>query len=235
MKYLIIIILLVSAAVYGYFNFIKPSATPVSTKSESISLTDSQAVDKVKSLKEVRDYLTKVPGAIVDVDNDDRESYNVHVYEIKDGHTATFNWYAVDKTSGDVKGEFPIDEQSSDEQSTGTVSGKLAYPSEVLPEGLIEAKRISDGKIFTLKYPGSTNGGGQTYSFELEAGEYYLRYKVAENLIGYSTADCPTGNETTCGSTEKRILTKAFIEPDGTVSNYNLADFYYTDANKPDF
>ena len=61
---LIIIILLVSAAVYGYFNLAKPPATPVSTKSESISLTDSQAVDKVKSLKEVRDYLTKVPGGL---------------------------------------------------------------------------------------------------------------------------------------------------------------------------
>jgi len=29
------------------------------------------------------------------------------VYEIKDGNTATFNWYNVDKNTGKITAEFP--------------------------------------------------------------------------------------------------------------------------------
>ena len=62
------------------------------------------AVAKVAVLPEVVEYLREVPSGQVVIDHEDKEtnSYLVHVYEIKDGHTATFNWYEVDKTTHQV-------------------------------------------------------------------------------------------------------------------------------------
>ena len=67
------------------------------------SLRDS-AVAKVAVLPEVVEYLREVPSGLVVIDHEDKEtnSYLVHVYEIKDGHTATFNWYEVNKTTGEI-------------------------------------------------------------------------------------------------------------------------------------
>ena len=69
-------------------------------------ITEEQAVETVKSLPEVVGYLKRVPNGMVEVNGDDDTQYMVQVYEIKDGHTATFNWYQVDKTTGEVKEEF---------------------------------------------------------------------------------------------------------------------------------
>lgn len=65
-----------------------------------------QAVLNVKKLPEVQDYLKRVPNGRVEVDNELEGEYNVHVYEIKDGHTATFNWYRVSIKSGEIRSEF---------------------------------------------------------------------------------------------------------------------------------
>lgn len=66
------------------------------------------AIDRVLILPEVKEYLRTVPGAIVEIDHEDRttSSYVIHVYEIKDGHSATFNWYNVDKSTGRAEKEF---------------------------------------------------------------------------------------------------------------------------------
>lgn len=69
-------------------------------------ITTNQAVENVKKLPEVQQYLKDVPNALVEVDNEIEGEYNVHVYEIKDGHTATFNWYRVSIKSGEVRSEF---------------------------------------------------------------------------------------------------------------------------------
>lgn len=70
--------------------------------------TQNAAITKVSSLPEVRDYLRDVPNGVVTIDHEDKEtnSYLIHVYEIKDGHTATFNWYEVNKTTGKVTTNF---------------------------------------------------------------------------------------------------------------------------------
>jgi len=69
-------------------------------------ITEEMAVANVKSLPEVVDYLERVPNGQVAVNGEEDTTYLVQVYEIKDGHTATFNWYQVDKTTGEVKKEF---------------------------------------------------------------------------------------------------------------------------------
>jgi len=73
-------------------------------KSETI--TKEETILKVKTLPEVIDYLKRVPNGLVLVNGEEDDTYMVQVYEIKDGHTATFNWYNVNKTTGEVKKEF---------------------------------------------------------------------------------------------------------------------------------
>jgi len=61
----------------------------------------AKATTAVSALPEVQEYLRSVPSGQVVIDHEDREtnSYLIHVYEVKDGHTASFNWYEVNKTS----------------------------------------------------------------------------------------------------------------------------------------
>lgn len=76
------------------------------TKGAGGQLSKIDALSKVKALAEVRDYLKRVPDGFVAVNGDNDTAYMVQVYEFKDGHTATFNWYKVDKTTGEVQKEF---------------------------------------------------------------------------------------------------------------------------------
>lgn len=69
-------------------------------------VTEDEAVAKVKSLSEVALYLMGIPNGQVLVNGEDDNEYMVQVYEVKNGHTATFNWYNVDKTTGEVEKEF---------------------------------------------------------------------------------------------------------------------------------
>ena len=55
---------------------------------------------------QVQEYLKNVPNGIVKVDNELEGEYNVHVYEVKNDHTATFNWYRVSIKNGEVRSEF---------------------------------------------------------------------------------------------------------------------------------
>lgn len=210
-------------------------------------MTKDQAVENVKKLPEVQQYLKDVPNGKVEVDNELEGEYNVHVYEVKNGHTATFNWYRVSIKSGEIRPEFEIEQtDEQQQQSTGTgktsprvptgiVSGKVCYPSEVIPKGKLQVKRLLDGKITEEDYPGSITGVKPTYSFQLEPGDYYIRYSVGDKLFGYSTTVCPTGNETTCADTKRRIPVMAVVKDSQELKNYDLCDYYYKSANAPKF
>lgn len=223
-----------------------PESIPVDIVSTKISR--SQAVENVKKLPEVQQYLKDVPNGKVEVDNELEGEINVHVYEVKNGHTATFNWYRVSIKSGEIQPEFEIEQNQEQQQSyktykesskpempTGTVSGKVCYPSEVIPKGKLQVKRLLDGKITEENYPGSIKGVEPTYSFQLEPGDYYIRYNVDGKLFGYSTTVCPTGNETTCADTKERVPVIAVIKDGQELKNYDLCDYYYKDSNTPKF
>ena len=69
-------------------------------------VSEEEAVAKVRTLPEVVDYLNRVPNGVVAVNGEEDTAYMVQVYESKDGHTATFNWYRVDKKTGAVEKQF---------------------------------------------------------------------------------------------------------------------------------
>lgn len=225
-KIIVVIVILLATAGYFVLQNGVPENIPVDKLSTKISR--ELAVEKVKKLPEVQQYLKDVPNGKVEVDNELEGEYNVHVYEVKNGHTATFNWFRVSIKSGEVRSEFEV-------SINGQVSGKLCYPSEVVPEGIIEAKRISDGKIFIFNHEGSADTNGLNYSIDLEEGDYYLRFKARGNIIGYSTTACPTGKEETCADTKPRVERKAEVKIGETISNYDLCDYYYKDSNAPKF
>ena len=104
MKYLILtIVVAVILLGTGYWltdNLAEIASTKISRK---------QAVENVRNLPEVQEFLKNVPNGRVAVDNELEGEYNVHVYEVKNDHTATFNWYRVSINSGEVKPEFQFD------------------------------------------------------------------------------------------------------------------------------
>ena len=71
-------------------------------------ITKEKAAQLVQSLDEVKKYLVTVPNAIIEFDHEskDKTVWVIHVYEAKDGHTATFNWFDVNKQSGQIIKEF---------------------------------------------------------------------------------------------------------------------------------
>lgn len=69
-------------------------------------LSETNALSKVKVQTEVKEYLKRVPSGLVAVNGEDETSYKVQVYEVKNGHTATFNWYNVHKQTGEITKEF---------------------------------------------------------------------------------------------------------------------------------
>lgn len=202
----------------------------------SSKITKEQALENVKNLAEVREYLKRVPDGKVEIDNELEGDINVHVYEVKDGHTATFNWYTVSMKTGIPVAQFDLREAAETQKTDqGAVSGQLCYPSEAVPKGVIEAKRLSDGKVFILNHGGSEDKSGLGYKFLLDEGDYYLRFKVSDQLMGYSTTVCPTGKEASCGDTKLRLARKAVVKADGAVSGYDLCDYYFQDSNAPKF
>ena len=76
------------------------------TDAENGSISKDEAVTKVKAQPEVADYLKRVPNGLVLVNGEEDNAYMIQVYEFKNDHTATFNWYNVNKTTGAVEKEF---------------------------------------------------------------------------------------------------------------------------------
>ena len=103
-----IILLAILILTLGYIAFQKATPLLIDQLAEigSTKINRNLAVENVKKLPEVKEYLKEVPKALVEVDNEEEGEYNVHVYEVKNGHTATFNWYKVSIKSGEVRSEF---------------------------------------------------------------------------------------------------------------------------------
>lgn len=90
--------------IFSTFRFTDSATTSSSTS----KVTQEQALEKVRSLNEVKEYLIQVPNGKVEFDHEDEaaNAWVIHVYEVKNGHTATFNWYSVSKETGKMTDNF---------------------------------------------------------------------------------------------------------------------------------
>lgn len=76
-------------------------------------ITEKEALEKVKALPEVQEFIAllsedgKTASFLVE-DRGDNWSAQVLEIVVRNGesHTATFNWYLVDKATGDISKEF---------------------------------------------------------------------------------------------------------------------------------
>lgn len=87
-------------------------------------ISQEEAVQVVKKLPEVQQFINKVgwnkpapevtSEPTVDFDAEVGNYYSIHVYELvsdknyNDSHTATFNWYKVDKCTGEIRCSFSV-------------------------------------------------------------------------------------------------------------------------------
>jgi hypothetical protein len=71
-------------------------------------VTSEEATQKVSQLPAVKEYLAKVPNGKVVLENEnaDKTAWVIHVVELVNDHTATFNWYEVNKSTGEIKSMF---------------------------------------------------------------------------------------------------------------------------------
>ncbi|MBI2035928.1 MAG: hypothetical protein HYT12_04615 [Candidatus Liptonbacteria bacterium] len=77
------------------------------------SIMKQEALQKIQALPEVQQFIAELEkngkAASFNVEDSDN-AWSVQVYEIVvqngESHTATFNWYKIDKKSGDVTKEF---------------------------------------------------------------------------------------------------------------------------------
>lgn len=98
----IIAVILILLATMGYYALQNGMSEQPSVDAVSTKASREQAVEKVKNLPEVQDYLKRVPKGKAEVDNELEGEYNIHAYEVKNEHTATYNWYRVSTKSGEV-------------------------------------------------------------------------------------------------------------------------------------
>lgn len=98
-------------AIIAISGILKGTAIPASIPAPSsddvnVLISKDEAIAKIRSLPKVVEYFKAVPKAIIEIDSEENDSYSIHVYEIKDNHTATFNWFEVDKKTGSIKEMF---------------------------------------------------------------------------------------------------------------------------------
>ena len=103
---IIIFVALMLALGYVTFQKISPLLLDQLATVSSTKISRNLAVENVKKLPEVQEYLKDVPNGKMEVDNEQAGEYNIHVYEVKNGHTATFNWYRVSIKNGEIKKKF---------------------------------------------------------------------------------------------------------------------------------
>jgi hypothetical protein len=118
---------------------------------------------------------------------------------------------------------------------SGNVNVKLCYPSEMIPAGTIEIKNIVSKEVTTNQYLGSDKQPSNIVKVTLPQGQYIMRFKVGENMYGYSTDVCPTGIEATCAQAKPRINKTVTITANQDSEQVNLCDFYYSPQTQPSF
>lgn len=152
-KIIILILALVTAGII-LINSRPGGEAPV--QQPVVPLTSQEAVDKIKNLAAVKKYLAGVPNGRVDQSGGDGEVYLIQVYEIKDGHTATFNWYRVNKKTGEIKAELEIEENLalSKTYSNSNYKIEFQYPEDWQLNSTTQI--FENGDIITVEKRGPT-------------------------------------------------------------------------------
>lgn len=125
---------------------------------------------------------------------------------------------------------------------TGSVSGRLCYPSSFIPSGKIVAKNIQTAQELTQDYPGVDVAKTASYTLSLPEGVYHMKFEANPGtpISGYYTTysscvDSPNPDPALCNGQQSRPLSPVNVTSGGSVAHVNLCDFYYPPDNEPQF
>lgn len=199
----IVLLVIVAAGVILFFTNRPEEKNPVQQVAQP--LTAQEAIDKVKSRPEVKKYLSEVPGGRVDQNGSEDELYLVQVFEIKDGHTATFNWYRINKNTGAITAEFEVSENLpalSQTYKHSLYGVKFNYPSawkanldtQIFENGdLITMEKLGptqkpqtdfyDGVRFTVGLPVETTANLENYISGLDPEAKFVTVPIGDNTF----------------------------------------------------
>lgn len=134
---------------------------------------------------------------------------------------------------------FDLSKKSDADLETGSVLGKLCYPSSFLPPGEIVAKDQNTGKLYSQVYPGTMAGGALTYNFSLPPGIYHLRYQAHASTSqpdiftsGYFDECAKTMHTNECTPDNGHVQIDVTVTPGTETKNIDLCDFYYNPLQK---
>ncbi|MEK7618603.1 MAG: hypothetical protein AAB410_05665 [Patescibacteria group bacterium] len=109
-----LILLILGLLVYSYTQTKTRTQDSAAKTNANTQVSQSEAVEKVRMRTEVQKYefeLARLGSKAVIEAEDLGEDWNVHVFEIVSqagsSHTATFNWYTVNKKTGEVVVQTP--------------------------------------------------------------------------------------------------------------------------------
>lgn len=118
----------------------------------------------------------------------------------------------------------------------GKISGKLCYPSTMLPAGEIAVKNLDTNSVNEIPYGGIESN----YAVDVAPGKYVLRYQANtgegdEYMSGYYTLCGNDGSYETCSKDESHDLIEVEVDSGETVTGIDLCDFYYEPTEEPEF
>jgi hypothetical protein len=118
------------------------------------------------------------------------------------------------------------------EEPTGTVAGKMCYPSSGIPPMTIYAENVETGELLEKSHAGDLQ-----YTFSgIPPGEYYFyAYTVGggtipEGIGGGYTVAVPCGLSVDC---EDHTMLPVRVEPGGSVTGIDICDWYSQDTIPP--
>ena len=119
-------------------------------------------------------------------------------------------------------------EPSPSVPATGTITGKLSYPSEGVPAMRVVAFDVSSGKTLHL----DTAGNQSTYTFDLPVGVYHIvAYPISSGTFGGGyTKAVPCGLTVECSD---HTLVEVTVTAGTTTPNIDPGDFYAPEGSFP--
>lgn len=193
-----------------------------------IQLSQEAAIDKVKNLPEVKEYLGEIKNSIVDAQiSEDQKDYLVHVYEIKNGHTATFNWFTVEKETGKITGQFESEQTNSEEfenYTNNTTGISIFYP----PDWQIkkDTQIFENGDLATFQKNGPTQKASTDFN---DGARLTIGNPFPEEKDAQTWAKDFYGSQKTTYSTEKLNVT-SFVKVD-TCAGAGCQTYYHAKKN----
>jgi hypothetical protein len=165
-----------------------------------------------------------------------------YTIRLEDSKETNKNLIENQTTFDQILSTFRFIETTPAPNQVGTITGKLCYPSDFLPQGEIVAKDTENGKLYTQNYAGSINGGSSAYSFQLPVGTYNVRYQAHASgnnkslfISGYYTKCATNNSQDGCNAADGHALIKISVLPNQTIQGIDLCDFYYPAGGEPIF